>query len=140
MILVVLLMTLAAGLLWAVGVAAVRDEMRAPVPPPLRVPARRPIRTEVPHLLYFYRSTTGPRIYWGISNDPDARHARHLTDPKDQWWMSRSSKVMYYDHWYPNRTTALAAERRAIRASAYSGEPIANQVHHPAGRIRRAIH
>jgi len=138
MILAVFLIALAGGLLWAVGAAVARGEP-APVPPPLPAPVRRAIRTEVPHLLYFYRHSTGGRIYWGISNDPEARHARHLSDPDDQWWMRQSSGVMYYAKWYPNRVTARAAEREAIRASAYAGEQIANQVHHPAGRIRRAV-
>jgi predicted GIY-YIG superfamily endonuclease len=139
MILAVLLMTLAAGLLVAVGVAIVRGE--TPVPPPLPVPVRRPVRTEVPHLLYYYLHATQPgKIYWGISNCPEAREAQHVTDPDDQWWMRQSTGVMYYHRWYPNRRAALAAERAAIRASAYAGEQIANQVHHPAGRSRRAVH
>jgi hypothetical protein len=139
MILAVILMTLAAALLGAVGVAAVRGE--TPSAPPLPVPVRRPVRTEVPHLLYYYRHATLPgRIYWGISNEPEARHARHLTDPDDQWWMVQSTGIMYHHRWLPNRAAARAAERAAIRASAHAGEPIANQVHHPAGRSRRAVH
>jgi hypothetical protein len=140
-ILAVILMALAIRLLWAVGVQALRDEASPLPPPPPPAPIRRQIRTEVPHLLYYYRHATKPgRVYWGISNEPEARHDRHLVDPDDQWWMVQSTGVMYYAQWYPNRVTARAAERRAIRASAYAGEPIANQVHHPARRTRRAVH
>jgi len=128
MILAVILMTLAIALLWSVGMQALRDE--APRIPP--APVRRQIRTEVPHLLYYYRHATLPgRIYWGISNDPERRHGEHETDPDDQDWMRQSTGVMYYHRWYPNRTAARAAERRAIRVSALAGEPIVNDHHNP---------
>jgi predicted GIY-YIG superfamily endonuclease len=137
MILAVILMTLAIALLWAVGVQAFRSEA-PPVPLP---PVRRQIRTEVPHALYYYLHATVPgKIYWGISNNPERRDGEHAIDPDDQWWYRQSTGVMYYAKWYPNKAAACASERRAIRASAYADEPIANQVHHPAGRTRRAIH
>jgi predicted GIY-YIG superfamily endonuclease len=131
-ILAVVLMTLAAALVLAVVVQAVRSGPGRALPPP--VPVRRPVRTEVPHLLYCYewspRFGTG-RIYYGISNEPENRHARHLTDPNDQWWMRLSTGVMIPLCRYPNRDVARAAERRAVRAGAYAGEDLANDQHHP---------
>ena len=142
-VLAIALLALAAGLLWAVGVQALQDERRPAGPPiPAPVPVRRPVRTDVPHALYYYLHATVPgRIYWGISNEPEARHGRHENDPRDQWWMRQSTGAMHLHRWYPNRETARAAERAAVRASAFAGEPIVNDHHNPLKvRRPRAVH
>lgn len=105
-----------------------------------RPPARpaRAIRVDVPTALYHYEWADRPPapIYYGISNDPPARHRRHEVDPDDRWWMSRSTGVMVLDTQYPNRPAALAAERTAIRAAHARGHELANYQHNP-GRRRR---
>lgn len=101
---------------------------------------RRRIRTDVPHLLYVYDwdgRRAIPDAYYGISNEPPARHARHLIDPDDRWWIERSTRVMHPIGWYPNRALALAAERAAIRAACARGADLANTVHNPSARRRR---
>lgn len=120
----------------------------APGRPPTRMPVRRMpvrrtpvrrVRADVPHLLYRYVwAATLRTCYYGISNEPPARHARHLIDPDDQWWMSRSTGVMIPVCWYPNRAAARAAERAAVRAGAAAGEDLANDHHNPVRRPRRA--
>lgn len=130
MIPAVALMVFAVSLLWAVAAQIAKGRAATALPPP--VPTRRPVRADVSTLLYYYRHAILPgRVYWGISNDPEARHAQHEADPDDQHWMRQSTGIMYYERWYPNRAAALAAERRAIRASALAGEPIANDHHNP---------
>ena len=139
MTLPLILLVLAAWILGAVLIVASRPSAPRFVPPPPARPARR-IRTDVPHLLYCYvwADTLRP-CYYGISNEPPARHLRHEADPDDEWWMSRSTHEMIPIRTLPNRSAALAAERAAIRAGAAAGEDLANQTHHPAGRYRRAI-
>jgi hypothetical protein len=122
-----------------------------PQPMPVR-PNRRPatsggvrqrpvrqIRTEVPHLLYCYKRPDGRRIYGGISNEPPERHARHLIDPDDRWWMVQTDGVMYPVRWLPNRDTARAAERALVREMYHRGEDPANDHHNPGRRrvVRR---
>jgi hypothetical protein len=102
----------------------------APVP-------RRRIRTDVPHLLYVYDWATGGDCYYGISNEPPARHRRHAVDPNDQWWYQRSTKVMHPLGWYPNRTAAFAAERAIVRKRSAEGADLANTVHNSRARRRR---
>ncbi len=119
-----------------------RRPPRRPISPtaPVRPRSTRsPGRDDVPHALYRYPHATRPgSIYYGISNDPDARHARHARDPRARWWFSRSTGVMVIVAWFPNRTEAMAAESRAIRTAALAGEDIANDHHNPNRRIRRA--
>lgn len=100
-------------------------------------PARRPVRTEVPHLLYCYRRPDGSRIYGGISNEPEARAARHLVDPDDRWWIVQTDGIMYPLRWLRNRDVARVAERALVREMHYAGEGPANYHHNP-GR-RRAV-
>jgi hypothetical protein len=141
----VALMVFALALLWAVAAQIAKGRAATALPPPLPVPVRRPVRTDVPHALYYYlwapwSGRTG-RCYWGISNEPEARHARHGVDPDDQWWYRQSTGIMYYDHWEPNRDDARAAERQAIRADAFAGAYLANDHHNPLKvRQPRAIH
>jgi hypothetical protein len=137
------LLILAAWLIGAVVVSASRPPASprpvARVRPQAAIPARR-VRTEVEHLLYCYlwADTLQPR-YYGVSNEPPVRARRHENDPDDQWWFRQTTGVMVPIRWYPNRAAAFAAERAAVRAGAAAGEDLANQVHHPDGRFRRAI-
>ena len=135
-----LLLILAAVALLALAFRR-RQQLRIrPVVVVASAPRRRQIRTDVPHLLYVYDWAGEPRIpdaYYGISNEPPARHARHLIDPDDRWWIERTTGVMHPIGWYPNRTLALAAERAAIRAACARGAELANTVHNPNARKRR---
>jgi predicted GIY-YIG superfamily endonuclease len=108
----------------------------APLPRPAGTP-RRQIRVDVPHLLYVYEWAAGGDCYFGISNEPDARHRRHGVDPDDRWWYEQTTKVMHELAWYPNRAAALAAERAAIRAACSVGAALANTVHNTRARGRR---
>jgi hypothetical protein len=135
--LAIILVGMAVGLL-----AAVRRNVRRRPPNVAgrsRPAVRRRIRIDAPHLLYCYRRPDGSRIYGGISNEPEARAARHLVDPDDRWWMVQSDGVMYPIRWYPNRLTAGTAERTLVREMYYRGENPANYHHNP-GRMRRAVH
>ncbi len=101
-------------------------------------PRRRPVREDVRHALYRYPHLLrdGGR-YYGISDDPEARHRRHQRDPKDQWWFRTSTGEMQIIAWYPNRTLARAAERTVIQAAHRRGEDIANQHHVPRSTAPR---
>jgi hypothetical protein len=101
---------------------------------PVPSPARRPVREQVPHLLYCYRRPDGRRIYGGISNCPKIRHARHEVGPDDRWWFVQSDGVMYPIRWYPNRAEAKVAEIKLIQTMHYSGEEPANFQHNPGRR------
>lgn len=105
---------------------------------PIR-PVRR-VREDVPHLLYVYRRRAWPhrRIYGGISNEPEGRHARHLIDPDDRWWIVQTDGVMYPVRWLPNRTVARAAERALIREMHFAGDEPANYHHNPGRRRVRS--
>ena len=132
-------MTLAAFALIALAgvlLTAVIRSARRPAPPRMvaRPPTRRPVRADVPHLLYCYRRPDGRRIYGGISNDPPARHSRHEIDPDDRWWMVQSDGVMYPIRWLPDRTAARAAERGLIAEMHRNGEESANYQHNPGRR------
>lgn len=95
-------------------------------------PARRPVRADIPHVLYKYPHLYRPGArYYGISNEPAARDRRHSRDPKDQWWYQTSTKQMVIIAEYPNRAAAQAAEREAVRAAWARGEDIANTHHVP---------
>jgi hypothetical protein len=98
-------------------------------------PTRAPVRSSVPHLLYCYYWATGGECYFGISNDPPARHERHAGKSE---WFPLSTGVMYEVQWYPNRAAALAAERMAIRTASARGATLANDHHNPYAR-RRAV-
>lgn len=107
-----------------------RVDARRPAPPVKRVP--RQIRVAVPHLLYMYRWARDDRpAYFGISNEPEARHRRHGVDPDDLWWYQLSDGVMYEVGWYPDRTAARAAEVSIIQRHALAGEYLANTHHNP---------
>lgn len=132
-------MTLAALALVALAVSlltAVVRSSRRPAPPRMvaRPAIRRTVRTDVPHLLYCYRRPDGSRIYGGISNEPPDRHARHLIDPDDRWWMAQTDGVMYPIRWLPNRPAARLAERALVREMHYAGEEPANYHHNPGRR------
>jgi predicted GIY-YIG superfamily endonuclease len=115
--------------------AAVARHVTRPAPLPIAsARPRRQVRTDVPHLLYVYRRRDGSRIYGGISNEPPDRHARHLIDPDDRWWMVQTDGVMYPVRWYPNRTAARAAERALVQEMYYAGEDPANDHHNPGRR------
>lgn len=133
------LLLIAAGLLflWLALVSHRRKWARAIHPRrPLPVlPTRAPVRADVPHLLYLYVWADGSDAYYGISNEPGARHRRHGVDPDDQWWFGHTTGVMIPVRWYPNRAAALAAERQAIRAAAARGAWLANTHHNPRGRL-----
>jgi predicted GIY-YIG superfamily endonuclease len=126
------LIALALGLVAAV-VRSARPRS-TPIRPPARPPTRRPIRADVPHLLYVYRRRNGTRIYGGISNEPPARHARHLIDQDDRWWMVQTDGVMYPVRWYGNRDDARIAERALVREMYYADEEPANYHHNPGRR------
>lgn len=108
-------------------------------PAPVRpAPSRRSI-AEDPHVLYHYPWANRPgRRYIGISNEPERRHAEHLIDPKDRWWMVQSTGVMVLVAQYPTRAAALAAERAAIREAYFADEDPANTVHNPGRKPRAA--
>lgn len=93
----------------------------------------------VPTVLYHYdwADGRGP-IYFGVSNEPPARHRRHENDPRDRWWMERSTGVMILDTQYPNRPAAEAAEEAAIQRAHYAGHELANYQHNPGRRKRYA--
>jgi predicted GIY-YIG superfamily endonuclease len=95
---------------------------------------------DVPTILYHYEWADRPTapIYFGISNDPPARHVRHENDPDDRWWMDRSTGVMILDTQYPNRAAARAAEKAAIQRAHYAGHELANYQHNPGRRKRYA--
>jgi predicted GIY-YIG superfamily endonuclease len=132
----------AVGFMLAAASARIRRPSPRPVTPsPVTRPRRaRRVRTDVPHLLYVYYWAAGGEAYWGISNEPERRHARHQTDPRDQEWMPYTDGVMHPVAWYPNRAAALAAERAAIRRACARGDRIANTVHNTRrrGRARTA--
>ena len=106
-----------------------------PQPPMRSLPGRAPVRSDVPHLLYLYPWADGTECYYGVSNEPAARHRRHGTDPDDRWWYANTTGEMIPIRWYPNRRAALAAERAAIRAAAARGAWLANTHHNPRGRL-----
>lgn len=114
-----------------------RFDTRRPAPAVQRAP--RQVRVAVPHLLYVYRwARNGRPAYFGISNEPAARDARHAVDPDDRWWYEDTDKVMYVVAWFPNRPAGLAAEAATIRREALAGEYLANTHHNPyAGRRGR---
>jgi predicted GIY-YIG superfamily endonuclease len=134
------LLTLTAWLVLALIVQIARWRAQDAVqqlPPPRALPVRRPVRADVPHLLYCYLwATTLRPIYYGISNEPEVRGSRHLTDPDDEWWMRQSTGVMVPIRWLPDRSAARAAERAAIRDGALAGEDLANDHHNPRRRTR----
>lgn len=120
-------------LVWAIRMPRSRADYGQPAPVRARAAAtRRPVRADVPHALYRYphRFRPGAR-YYGISNEPPARHRRHENDPKDRWWFATSTGRMVIIAWYPNRAAAQAAERGAVRAAWVRGEDIANKHHVP---------
>ncbi|MFE9850295.1 GntR family transcriptional regulator [Streptomyces sp. NPDC005576] len=63
--------------------------------------------------LYRLRDSEGRLLYIGISNNPEARWARHkmLRD----WWPRVATKEA---EWFPSRESAEAAEEDAIRGEA----------------------
>jgi hypothetical protein len=130
-----LLLIAAAIALLATAVLAGRRPTPPPAPPVRPVPARR-IRTDVPHLLYRYVWLVGGDCYYGISNEPEKRHARELVDPRCQWWIRQSTKVMIPVRWYPDRDSAHAAEVQAIESAARRGAYLANYHHNPRRRTR----
>jgi hypothetical protein len=135
MTLAALALMILAGFLVATVARSSRRTVR-PLPLP-RPPAPRQVRADVAHLLYCYRRPDGSRIYGGITNCPEVRHARHLIDPDDREWMIQTDGIMYPIHWLPSRLTARAAERALVREMHFAGEQPAN-IHHNPGR-RRAI-
>ena len=111
-----------------------------PRPRPVAVRSRRHIRHDVPHVLYHYNyADSAESVYWGISNNPQRRADEHEDDPRDQWWMSRSDRLMRLDVWYPDKSAAFAAERMAVRSAYHAGHRIANYQHNP-GRRRAVRH
>lgn len=133
-----LLLIAAAVALLVLAVMRGRDSARRPPPAAVGVrpaPTRR-VREDVPHLLYRYVWLSGLDAYYGISNEPPERHGRHLTDPRDRWWIEQSTKVMHPVRWYPNRTEARLAERAAIRHAVWHGAYLANDHHNPRRRPR----
>jgi hypothetical protein len=130
----VALIALAAGLLIAVFRMARPASSGVVRHRPAPSPTRRPVREQVPHLLYCYRRPDGRRIYGGISNCPEIRHARHEIDPDDRWWFVQSDGVMYPIRWLPDRATARAAERTLVRTMHLNGEEPANYQHNPGRR------
>jgi hypothetical protein len=132
------LLILAVWLVAAVVAAIIGWRPQVPARPfPLAVPARKPVRADVPHALYDYLRPNGTTRYVGISNEPPARHRRHGVDPKDQWWYRQTTRTMHIVAWYPNRDAAQAAERARVRMLAHAGHDLANDHHNPARRVRR---
>ncbi len=130
-----ILFAVAAACIWLAGRRRAEhrqlpDRRRTPLP--AKPPARRRVREDVPHLLYVYLWAANRRAaYYGISNEPPARHRRHETEPDDEWWFRLTDGVMYEVAWYPNRKAAKAVERATIRGEAVAGEYLANMHHNP---------
>lgn len=73
------------------------------------------------HALYRFYNDGGQLLYVGITNDPPRRMKRH--SEKKSWWPK--VRGLTFD-WYPDRSSVLAAEKRAIR--------IENPLHNIVGR------
>ncbi len=104
-------------------------------------PARQ-VRRDVPHALYQYLTPAGAPKYFGISNDPGARHERRMRqfaagDPKVAW-VAETTREMQVLAWYDDHAAANAAERIMVRAAAEAGHDLANDHYNPNRRSRRA--
>jgi hypothetical protein len=80
------------------------------------------MKDERPHALYRFFDAGGDLLYVGITNDPGRRWGRHANDKP--WWHEVDRIEIER---YPDRTSVLAAERKAI----HDEHPRYNVVHAP---------
>ena len=108
----------------------------APRPPTRKAVHRAPPREDVEHVLYVARWAHNERpCYFGISNDQMDREAGHK---RRSWWWPYCTGQLQVVGRFPNRTEALAAEKRTIYRAAMAGEQLTNVQHNPRRPVRRS--
>jgi len=81
--------------------------------------------------LYRFYNDGGQLLYVGITNDPPRRMTQHSQDKK--WWAQVRGMTV---EWYPDRTSVLAAEKRAINVE----NPLHNVQHKPLIQASEELH